>query len=229
MSDIFLIRHGQASFGAADYDELSELGWRQGRATGESLRHIGGIDHVACGQLRRHRDTWAAFAEGFGEVPEARLDAGWNEYDHDDVLTGALEQWRDPDERMRWLAAQEDPRGAFHELFERAAARWIGGEHAAEYAESFEAFCARTQEALARLRGALGSGKTALVFTSGGVISALAVEILGAPPESMAQLNLVMQNASLTHLLSSGSRRSLVSLNSTWHLAARDPELVTYR
>jgi broad specificity phosphatase PhoE len=34
MGQVLLIRHGQASFGADDYDVLSDLGWTQGRALG---------------------------------------------------------------------------------------------------------------------------------------------------------------------------------------------------
>jgi broad specificity phosphatase PhoE len=35
MGNLYLVRHGQASFGAADYDQLSELGQRQSVRLGE--------------------------------------------------------------------------------------------------------------------------------------------------------------------------------------------------
>ena len=38
MSMLHLVRHGQASFGADDYDKLSELGWQQSRRLGEYWR-----------------------------------------------------------------------------------------------------------------------------------------------------------------------------------------------
>ena len=34
MGVLLLVRHGQASFGTADYDVLSETGWEQGRLLG---------------------------------------------------------------------------------------------------------------------------------------------------------------------------------------------------
>ena len=37
MGTLTLVRHGQASFGAADYDQLSELGLRQCQALGTYL------------------------------------------------------------------------------------------------------------------------------------------------------------------------------------------------
>jgi len=35
MSEIFLVRHAQASFGTDNYDELSDIGWQQSRLLGE--------------------------------------------------------------------------------------------------------------------------------------------------------------------------------------------------
>ena len=37
MSSILLVRHGQASFGAADYDNLSDVGHEQSRVLGAAL------------------------------------------------------------------------------------------------------------------------------------------------------------------------------------------------
>ena len=42
MPTVLLVRHGQASFGAADYDVLSDLGRRQAQAAGRELaRRLG--------------------------------------------------------------------------------------------------------------------------------------------------------------------------------------------
>jgi broad specificity phosphatase PhoE len=41
MGTLYLVRHGQASFGADDYDQLSELGRRQSVRLGEYLRGKG--------------------------------------------------------------------------------------------------------------------------------------------------------------------------------------------
>ena len=65
MGVLLLVRHGQASLGGADYDRLSELGYRQARATGARLvRADLVIDRMVCGTLARQRDTAvAALAE----------------------------------------------------------------------------------------------------------------------------------------------------------------------
>ena len=41
MAELVLIRHGQASFGADDYDKLSDMGWRQSRWLGEYFAERG--------------------------------------------------------------------------------------------------------------------------------------------------------------------------------------------
>ncbi|EXF47276.1 phosphoglycerate mutase family protein [Pseudomonas sp. BAY1663] len=40
MGSIYLIRHGQASFGAENYDVLSPLGYRQSEALGDYLAQL---------------------------------------------------------------------------------------------------------------------------------------------------------------------------------------------
>ncbi|MDO8419608.1 MAG: histidine phosphatase family protein, partial [Rubrivivax sp.] len=67
MGTLYLVRHGQASFGAADYDQLSDLGARQCRALGRWFRERGvAFEGVLRGTLRRHEQSLAAIAEGHG-------------------------------------------------------------------------------------------------------------------------------------------------------------------
>eukprot|EP01041_Mallomonas_annulata_P036707 gene36707-59856_t len=72
MGNLYLVRHGQASFGAADYDNLSELGHRQSVRLGEYFAHKGlQFEAVMVGTLRRHAQTWAGIAKGAGLAPDA--------------------------------------------------------------------------------------------------------------------------------------------------------------
>ncbi|NER60017.1 histidine phosphatase family protein, partial [Pseudomonas sp. MAFF212428] len=60
MGSIFLIRHGQASFGADDYDVLSPTGIAQSEALGDYLARLGlRLDRCVAGTLRRQQDTGA--------------------------------------------------------------------------------------------------------------------------------------------------------------------------
>ena len=46
MGSIYLIRHGQASFGAENYDVLSPLGYRQSEALGDYLARRFAVEHL---------------------------------------------------------------------------------------------------------------------------------------------------------------------------------------
>ena len=70
MGTLYLVRHGQASFGAADYDQLSELGQRQAERLGAYWAERGqGFDAVLMGSLKRHAQTWAGIARAPGWTP----------------------------------------------------------------------------------------------------------------------------------------------------------------
>src|SRR5471032_960728 len=88
MGTLYLVRHGQASFGAADYDNLSELGHRQAVRLGEYWRERGIVfDAVITGTLKRHRQTWEGIAKGQGLTRDDVLPwPGLNEYDSEAVI-----------------------------------------------------------------------------------------------------------------------------------------------
>ena len=92
MGHIYLIRHGQASLGAEDYDQLSPLGQRQSERLGQYLRQRSdelGLqwDAVLMGSLRRHRQTWEGIAQGAGWTQHTPLVwPGLNEYDSEALL-----------------------------------------------------------------------------------------------------------------------------------------------
>jgi len=225
MARILLVRHGQASWGAADYDQLSEVGERQSRHVGEVLAARGvRPDLVVRGTLRRHAQTAEAtlagggWAEGSG--PEVVEEPGWDEFHHEDVFaahpTGLPEG--------EWFADEAD----FRRWFDAAMTRWTGGGEG--YREPFSAFGARVVAALQRTVDALGEdGRTALVFTSGGAISWVVTHLLSAPAPTWQRLNFVTANASLTHLHVRDGAASLLTYNDHSHFTGPDAELLTFR
>jgi broad specificity phosphatase PhoE len=64
VTTIYLVRHGQASFGAANYDQLSPLGERQGALLGRWWRQTGvAAPSVVVGAMQRHlREATVALA-----------------------------------------------------------------------------------------------------------------------------------------------------------------------
>ncbi|MCW2757561.1 MAG: hypothetical protein JWO46_1307 [Nocardioidaceae bacterium] len=223
MAQLLLVRHGQASWGADDYDVLSETGWEQGRVLGRALAARGVAPTYAVrGTLRRHRETADAVGEGL-LLPEVVVDAGWDEFDQDSLFGQVPVPWE----------GREPERGEFQVWFESVTERWTSGRADADYTETFTAFVERVTSALRRTADAAGSG-TAIVLTSGGTISVVTAGLLGAELDDLGRgalwrrLNPVCANSGVTKVVVGGRGMTLVSFNEHTHLEQR-PELLTYR
>lgn len=227
-SHVVLVRHGQASFGAADYDVLSETGLRQAGAVGAALRErLGPVWGVVTGTMRRQRDTAAACLEAMGLAAQWTEDAAWNEFDHEEVLRVWEPRWAESVEFHRDLAGAGPVEG-FERAFLAAVARWTGGAHDADYCETWPGFLARVDGALARLPRAPGG--TILVFTSGGPISAACREQLEAGDASAVLAHAFrLANASVTTLAAGEKGLALAGFNDHAHFSGADEGLLTFR
>ncbi|KRE95236.1 hypothetical protein ASG76_06095 [Nocardioides sp. Soil774] len=222
MSRILLVRHGQASFGAADYDNLSPTGHEQSRVLGAALAVRGlAPDVVVAGEMRRHAQTASGVLEGGGWSCEVSLDAGWNEFDHLQVL--AVHDQPTTEEG-------ESEKAAFQRWFEEATLRWTSGDHDEAYDESFGAFTARVRSAFDRLVASLPARGTAVVLTSGGPIAWAVASLLAdgedARTDLWLRLNPVSINTGTSTVVCGARGTTLVSFNAHDHLS---PDLLTYR
>lgn len=230
MATIYLIRHGQASFGQSDYDKLSTKGWEQGRVLGRWFAKQAMPAAVFCGDLRRHRETLSAIEEGLGQrLPEVCVDPGFNEFDHEAVIHAYRPDWADRQVLARELAQHKEPAKAFQRAFAEAMRRWLSGDQAADYPETWPAFQSRVRAALETAIADSGGTGDILVATSGGPITVVVQALLGLDDSTALGLNEVMANAGVTRVLYSGERRSLAVFNSFSHLEAESASLVTYR
>jgi broad specificity phosphatase PhoE len=175
MAELVLVRHAQASFGADDYDKLSELGWRQSRWLGEYFaeRQIA-FDRVVRGSLRRHAETLVGIAEGAGRPIDGVEDARLNEYDAHALLNAHLKGEAKP---------QGGDRREHFRLLRGAMYAWTDGTLAGAPAgyphEPFAEFRGRVLGALAELQK--GAASRVLVVSSGGPISTILAEVLRMP------------------------------------------------
>lgn len=230
MPVIHLIRHGQASFAAAEYDQLSALGQQQARLLGEGLlRRAVRADLVICGNMRRHRQTAEACLGAMGAEAAWQTDIGWDEYDHNDVLAAYDPRFAVQASLAALMQTEADPRAAFQHHFSRAVARWVSGEHDADYRETWTVFRARVSAALERLAASLQRSQTALVFTSGGAISVVVAQLLELPDDAVLRLNWTIANASTSKLLVGRGRVLLSTLNEHAHLEGHGASQITYR
>ncbi len=233
MSAIYLVRHGQASFSGTDYDALSALGERQAQILGAAFAHRGlQVAGAVCGGMQRHRQTATACLSAMGASVALDIDARWNEYDHNDLLAAVDTRWRNQHVLARDLLAQGDPGAAFRKVFGLAIRRWVGGAHDGDYRETWVAFQARVQAALAAVEARLKPHETVLVFTSGGPISMVCRDLLGLNDERTWALNLRVVNTAVTRVVRSHGALEFAGFNAHTHLeeaqAVQGEPLVTY-
>lgn len=219
MGLILLVRHGQASWGAADYDQLSPLGAKQGEVLGSSLAKAGVRPaRLVAGSMKRHRQTADAAAGGAGWDLDLVVDEGWDEFDHVQLMEvhSACGETLPAQAGRRELDA----------WFDAAVARWVTGEHDGDYPESFADFTARVEGALRRTADRVGPGETVVVFTSGGPISWSVASLVAGATKTWQRLNPVLVNASVSKVTVGSRGTSAVSFNEHTHLP---PDLLTYR
>lgn len=234
MGQIFLVRHGQASFGKANYDQLSELGFEQARLLGQWYANTRQpFSKVINGGMLRHRQTADACME---VLPKKLLietewitDADFAEFDHQEVLLRHCPEFADAVAFKALLASHVDPPRALEQLFRAAMQRWMSGWHDGDYAETWPDFRRRCVRALERL-DTDSSKQTTIVFTSGGVIAALMQHLLGLQDFQVMELNWTLANCAVTKLLHRPGQFTLSYLNNYAHLEwLGQPGAVTYR
>ncbi len=203
MAELLIVRHGQASFGAENYDDLSDLGRQQSRALGDTLRALNWIpDRMITGSLMRQKQTLEEM--GFEETEEEH--AGWNEYDFHDLLHSRFggEAPRDviTDRKTHFRALKE------------TLAEWQAGG-IAQAGESWETFCSRVEQA--RQEAVSSGAERVLVVSSGGAIARLVAASLSLPNEQMIALNLQIKNTSTSRFMFSNEKFFLHEFNCVPH------------
>lgn len=225
MGTLYLVRHGQASLGAADYDQLSPLGEQQSVQLGRywAEREMA-FDAVITGSLRRHAQTWAGIAQGAGWTQEPLVWAGLNEYDAEAVIraiqpcqshraadTGTEEGYR---QHFRWLRD--------------GLAQWMAGTVSPPGMPSFEAFAKGVTSALAHVR-THHVGQRVLMVTSGGPIATAIGHMLGLSPDATIELNMRLRNSAVSECVFGRKRCTLLTYNTLPHLdSPAHADWVTY-
>ena len=231
MTTIYLIRHGQASFGAESYDKLSPNGELQAKLLGQYFNQILKEEpYVVAGSMQRHQQTAnLALAECF---PDTRImtDNAWNEFNHQQVFAQYEPRFNEPHLLKQDVENEANPRAYLAKIFEGAIERWTGGDYHHEYDESWPNFKSRVETALQNLSDELAKTKPryAVVFTSGGVISVAVGKLLELNANRTFALNWAITNTSMTTLRLLGNEPQLLSLNEHHFIKAEDPQLLTW-
>jgi len=235
VANIYLIRHGQASWGKYNYDQLSELGTEQGRILGKHWRHFGEPDVCYAGGILRHNQTADAFWHGYGQTMPVNNHEGLNEFDHLNVLKCYNADWHNQQAFAAFLKQQAHPNQAFATEFSQALRRWASGDFD-DYKESFRGFKQRCVKALDDIKAQITMAeqlsnekqtKNILVFTSGGVISSICAHYWQLPDYQLMQLNQQLVNTSVTKLMFNKDKTSIDTINNYSHLQMHESNFVT--
>ena len=219
MSNLYLVRHGQASFGAEDYDKLSELGHKQAVRLGEYFKQKDlKFDAVLTGTLRRHAQTWAGIAQGAGLIHEPLQWPGLNEYDSHAVIE-AIHPYK--------LDKPDTPEMYRHHfrLLKDGLTQWMNGVVSPKGMPTYDEFQHGVVSALEHVRK--HHTGNVMIVSSGGPISTAVGHILGTTPEKTIELNLRIRNCSITEFAYTPKRHMLVTYNTLPHLEDL-PDWVTY-
>jgi len=210
MGNLYLVRHGQASFGAADYDNLSELGQRQSVRVGEYFARKGlQFEAVLTGTLRRHAQTWAGIAQGAGLTLQPTVWPGLNEYDSAAVIATIS---------PLPLTRPDTPELYKHHfrLLRDGLTQWMNGVVSPKGMPTYNEFAHGVTSALEHIRKA-HTGNV-LIVSSGGPISTAVGHILGTAPETTIELNMRIRNSSITEFAFTPKRHMLLTFNTLPHL-----------
>jgi broad specificity phosphatase PhoE len=213
MSQLILLRHGQAAFGAERYDQLSELGLRQAQAAGRHWAAQGTrFTRVIIGPRRRHRLTAQAAIDPLGLKLGDAVEPALDEFaDGSTILASA---------RARAGAAEAPDQRTLLQQYGKEIEAWAAGEVEIPGTPTARAFRTGIADWLGTLTTESEPDQNVLAVTSGGVIAAAFTELMGLPDREIGTLMRRIRNASLTEVLFSRGRMSLLSFNCAAHLPA---------
>lgn len=225
MAYIYLIRHGQASFGLDDYDKLSDLGVEQAKFLSNVLKERNlNFSSVISGSMKRQRDT------ALHSLPEEKFqkiitDDSWNEFHHEDILQKFEPRYKDKLLLMQEVMNAENPKKKIQEILEGALTRWITNE-GNDYTESYATFSSRVENGLLQLKESLQRDDAVAIYTSGGAIAMTMKHLLGFDDRKAFELQYYIANASITTLKINLRGTHLLTFNDHSFFEKR---LVSYR
>jgi broad specificity phosphatase PhoE len=213
MSELYLVRHGQASFGAENYDKLSDKGIQQARWLGEYFqqREIG-FSKLWRGDLLRHQETAQGICCALPQQPQSIVQPGLNEFDFKNIAGAYLSLF--PNEKP---AADSLP-AEFYRLLKKAMKAWSEQRLPPELlTESWQQFRGRVEQSREDICAA-DDGEPVLVVSSGGAIGMFMSLVLGFSAQQVIELNMQIKNTGLSHFYFNQRTVRLSSFNTIPHL-----------
>jgi broad specificity phosphatase PhoE len=236
MSEILMIRHGQASFGQDNYDQLSLVGVRQAKIVARYLPKVGKpFDTVYCGKMKRQVKTAEELIERYRvtkvAVPEILQSLSFNEYDSltvwESLIPGIIQENPSLSKDLEQVYTDKK---SFQKLFEQVMHRWISGAYDLPGSPQWSDFKKRVRQGLKDIMRRHSSKKQLAIFTSGGPISVAIQLALGISDQKTIEISWQIMNASITRFKYNDRGIALSGFNDIAHLELeQDKQLLTYR
>ncbi|MFW5861927.1 MAG: histidine phosphatase family protein [Spirochaetota bacterium] len=236
MSTIYMIRHGQASFGEEDYDVLSKRGYHQSRILAEYLHSIGiRFDLAVTGTLKRQLATadtlFDIYREKGDPVVEVHMMEEFNEYNSRDILTAIipviLEENPSLEKDVKQIFTH---RKSFQRVFEATMLKWVSGDCDHLYIPRYLDFVTGVYRGLDKIMKENGRGKTIAIITSGGPIAATVQRALNLGYRDTMRVTWQIANSSVSRFKCTREHIMMSGFNSYAHLENQpDETLITYR
>jgi broad specificity phosphatase PhoE len=224
MGTLYLVRHGQASLGADDYDNLSELGRRQSLRLGQYFTEKGiQFESVLTGSLKRHMQTWAGIQSGMvssNSIAPTLTPSVWpglNEYDSEAVIACVH-----PDPHVKPISPQ-----AYREHFRLLRAGLLQWASDAVVPQGMPRYC----DFVKGIFAALDYVRTqhtgnVLLISSGGPIATAVAQIHGSSAEAFVEMNMRIRNTAVSEFAFNPKHHALLTFNTLPHLDA--PQLADW-
>jgi len=235
MTELIMIRHGQASFHGDDYDKLSPLGFKQSQVLARYLVKAAILPGaVYCGTMKRHRETLAAMEEIFAEmgnpIPQAVFMDELKEYDHNALMTCLVPEMTKEDPSLADTLAnvRNDP-AAFQRFFRQVVDRWLSGRFPAGAVESWDEFTGRVMAGIDLIQKKSSGMKTVFAISSGGPVSVVAGAALGLSPARTIRLGWEIANGSISRFKLGSKGPVLTVFNAFSYLEQEGSDCLSYR
>lgn len=235
MANLLIVRHGQASFGAENYDQLSPLGQRQADLTGEFLRQVGMRFSAAySGDLSRQRETGQRVLDQLEQAPELIIDPRFNEVQTDEQIEVMMPLLVERDARFADLvAAMDTDTKSFQKIIETVFNYWVSPECNVSGIQSWKDYHGGVVSAFENAMASAASGTDTAIFTSGGTIATIVGHVLKLTSDRVYEFYEPVFNCSITRIIFNSRKCSLSTFNDVGHLhlmsAQLNERLVTYR
>ncbi len=241
MRTITLIRHSQASFGAENYDKLSDLGLAQCDLIGNAFKERNFPTseeevRVVWGGQERHKETMEGVLKFWPYQGPVLKEERLGEFDHMDIIFKGEEGFKPKAKIGIKLLFSRNKDQTIERTFLKTLTRWVSGDFENEYKEPFSKFHKRTWEGLIEASDKFKDKKSIFIFTSGGVIASILLKVLKIEKENFIPLVWSLYNGSLTQLkirpnlkkeLSYEGDFFLSSFNEHHHMLGKGSEFLT--